>query len=139
MRHAAYPPVAEGLIAWDADGRAALLGGRERATGRVVFPAPSDVERFECVALPRRGSLWSWTIQRFRPKSPPYTGPEVFEPYAVGYVALGDTIIVEGRLEQIAFDALRIGLQMEVAAVPFPTADGSVTLSYAFVPAGEAA
>ena len=134
MRDAAYPPVAEGLIAWDADGRAELLAGRERATGRIVFPAPRDAERFEPCALPRSGTLWSWTIQRFRPKSPPYAGPEAFEPYAVGYVALGEAIIVEGRLEQVALDALAIGLKMKVAAVPFSMADGSVLLSYAFVP-----
>ena len=50
--------------------------------------------------LARRGTLWSWTIQRFRPKSPPYTGPEEFEPYGVGYVELPGEVRVEARLTE---------------------------------------
>jgi len=38
------------------------------------------------VELPPSGTLWSYTVQRFRPKSPPYRGPEPFEPYALGYI-----------------------------------------------------
>jgi hypothetical protein len=30
------------------------------------------------------GPLWTYTVQSFPPKSPPYTG--AFEPYGVGYV-----------------------------------------------------
>ena len=40
--------------------------------------------------FPAKARLWSWTVQRFRPKSPPYAGPVAFEPYAVGYVDLGE-------------------------------------------------
>ena len=82
--------------------------------------------------LPRVGRLWSWTVQRFRPKSPPYAGPEVFEPYAVGYVQLGDTIIVEGRLTGISFDALRIDLPMRLVTESFDLATGENRMTYAF-------
>lgn len=125
-------PIAERLLAFAPGKPVALIGGRDRATGRLVFPCPEDPQRFDIVTLPNLGSLWSWTIQRFRPKSPPYAGPEAFQPYAVGYVALGDAIIVEGRLTGIAFDALRIGMAMQLTVEPFTLADGETALTYGF-------
>ncbi len=71
------------------------------------------------VRLPRRGKIWSWTVQRFRPKSPPYIGPEDFEPFAVGYVELAGAVIVEARLTNVAFDALKIGMEVETVLIPF--------------------
>jgi len=127
------------LFECDADGRPSLLAGRERDTGRVVFPLPADPERFETITLPRTGSLWSWTVQRFRPKSPPYAGPEAFEPYAVGYVALGDMIIVEGRLTGAALDSYRIDMPMMLVTEPFVMADGETRTTFAFAPIGNAA
>jgi uncharacterized OB-fold protein len=110
-----------------------LIGGRERATGRLVFPLPGDAERFEAVDLPPEGVIWSWTVQRFRPKSPPYAGPEAFEPFAIAYVQLGDALIVEGRL--IGFDPaeLRVGLPCRTVLEPF-----AGRLSYAFAPLEQA-
>jgi uncharacterized OB-fold protein len=119
-----------------------LFGGRHLETGRIVFPCPKGVEAplFEVIALPRKGTLWSWTVQRFRPKSPPYAGPEDFEPFALGYVALPGHVIVESRLTGIAFDALQIGMALRLTTVPFSTdADGTVVLTYAFEPVGEPA
>lgn len=131
------PAIAEHLFIVEPDGCATLFGGRDKENGRIVFPAPADEERFETILLPRTGTLWSWTIQRFRPKSPPYAGPEAFEPYAVGYVALGNAIIVEGRLTDVAFDGLHIGMAMQVVAERFVLESGEPRLTYAFAPAGE--
>ncbi|APL96051.1 OB-fold domain-containing protein [Sphingobium indicum] len=131
-------PIADGLICPDADG-IALLASRERATHRLCFPArPEDDTRYDRVLLPRTGRLWSWTVQRFRPKSPPYAGPEAFEPYAVGYVELDGALIVEGRLVDVAFDDLAIGMAMRVVPLPFPLADGTVRTSFGFAPDGSA-
>ena len=127
-------PIAERLFTFDAHGEPLLLAGRDRETGRIAFPAPADEARFETVSLPRAGHLWSWTVQRFRPKSPPYAGPEAFEPYAVGYVQLGDTIIVEGRLTGIAFDDLCIDLPMRLIIENFVLATGERRITYAFAP-----
>jgi uncharacterized OB-fold protein len=71
--------------------------------------------------LARRGTLWSWTIQRFRPKSPPYTGPEEFHPYGVGYVELPGEVRVEARLTESDPAKLRIGMEMELTLIPEAT------------------
>ena len=112
-----------------------LVGGKHRATGRIVFPLPTDTDSYEPCRLPGNGRLWSYTIQRFRPKTPPYIGPEAFEPFAVGYVELEDALIVESRLTDVEFDQLRIGLPMKLVIVPFCVgADGATLTTYAFKP-----
>jgi uncharacterized OB-fold protein len=128
-------PIAADLFTGGAAPR--LIGGRHRETGRIVFPCPGGVEAqlYESTLLGLRGTLWSWTVQRFRPKTPPYIGPEAFEPFAVGYVELPGETIVESRLTDVAFDALNIGMLMELTLVPL-TADGA-TLTYAFRPVEE--
>lgn len=140
MPDISHPPIAADLICPAADG-IALVASRDRNSGRIVFPArPDGDDRWERITLPRQGRLWSWTVQRFRPKSPPYGGPEAFEPYAVGYVELDDAVIVEGRLTEVSFDALVIGMPMRVVPLAFPLADGELRTTFAFAPAeGEAA
>lgn len=132
------PPIDDRLLSLDSGGQPTLYAGRDRATGHLVFPPPADDQRFERMPLPREGRLWSWTVQRFRPKSPPYAGPEAFEPYAVGYVALGDALIVEARLTGAPLDGYRIGMPMTLVAERFDLAGGSPRTTYAFMPTGEA-
>jgi len=87
------------------------------------------------VELPPSGTLWSYTVQRFRPKSPPYRGPEPFEPYALGYIELPGALIVESRLTRVSFEQLHVGLQVELTSMPvYSDADGCVVLCYAFQP-----
>jgi len=97
-------------------------------------------EELERVELPRRGTLWTFTTQRFRPPQPPYNGNDdasTFEPFAVGYVELPDTLRVEARLTEPDPDKLRIGQEMELRIVPFGLdADGNQTMIYAFAPVG---
>lgn len=115
-----------------------LIGGRHRETGRIAFPCPDDGARWEAVDLPRRGTLWSWTVQRFRPKSPPYTGPEEFTPFAIGYVELPGATIVETQLTGVDFDRLTIGMAMELTTIAFSTdANGNEVRLYAFTPVTE--
>ncbi len=121
-------PIAPDLFALDG-GEPTLLGGRDRATGRIVFPLPADRERFEPVALPREGRIWSWTVQRFRPKSPPYTGPEDFAPYAIAYVELPGAVIVEARLTGFDHAGLKVGLPCRLVVEDF-----AGKASYAFAP-----
>jgi uncharacterized OB-fold protein len=86
------------------------------------------------VLLPRTGSLWTWTIQGFRPKSPPYKGNDAFEPFGVGYVDLGE-LLVEARLTENEPDRLEIGAAVELVLIPlYRDENGSDVLTYAFRP-----
>ena len=133
------PPVDDRLLSLDAAGTPTLYAGRDRESGRLSYPPPADDERYALEPLPREGTLWSWTVQRFRPKAPPYAGPEAFEPYAVGYVALGDTLIVEGRLTGAPLDGYRIDMPMVLTTERFERADGVVQTTFAFTPQEQAA
>lgn len=118
-----------------------LIAARDPASGALSFPFPDggEAERFEAVRLPCTGTLWSWTVQRFAPK-PPFQPPEGrdFAPYAVGYVQLGDALIVEGRIVIDDLAALRLGLPMQVTTEAFTsTPDGEPVLTYAFQPIAE--
>jgi uncharacterized protein len=109
-----------------------LIGGRARASGRYVFPLPADEDAFETVDLPRRGWLWSYTVQRFAPKSPPYRAQ--FAPFAVGYVELPGVLIVEAPLIDVPFDELAVGMPMELASYPLrEDAEGRIMM-FAFRP-----
>lgn len=121
---------------------ARIVAWRRKTDGKVVFPSPPpgvDQSEYEGILLHPSGSLWSWTVQRFRPKSPPYLGPEAdeFRPYIVGYVEFPEGIIVEGRIDA-AVDSyeLRIGMPMDTTVIPlFTDADGELLHIYAFRPA----
>jgi len=118
-----------------AGGELHLVASREKATGKLAFPPHAeDDPRFQRVLLPREGTLWSWTIQRFRPKSPPYAGPATFEPYAVGYVQLDGALIVEARLAGVREADLAIGMPLELVAFPFTLASGESRSTFAFAP-----
>jgi uncharacterized OB-fold protein len=127
--------VTERLIAESPDGPR-LLAGRRR-DGRWVFPFPQgpDGDSLELAELPARGTLWSFTVQRFQPKSPFIPAAAEFMPYAVGYVELPGALIVEGRLAVDDFSGLRIGMQMQVTVQPvFFDANGEPIHTYAFAP-----
>ncbi|HEY2658580.1 MAG TPA: OB-fold domain-containing protein [Caulobacteraceae bacterium] len=129
-------PLAEGLFRV-VDGAPRLLGGRRKSDGKFAFPMPQDAqaELYEVVELAAEGRLWSYTVQRFRPKTP-YAGPgddRSFRPYAVGYVELPGQIIVESHLKADDFAALKIGMPMRLALIPFAEdPDGTQVLTYAF-------
>ena len=116
-----------------------LVGGRHRETGKLLFPLPGD-PAYDPIELPDRGSLWSFTIQRFAPKSPPYHGGAPFTPFAVGYVELPAAIIVETLLTGVHFETLRIGIPMELTTIEWrDTATGASRQCYAFRPSALAA
>ncbi len=137
-------PIDDGLFTWPAD-EPHLLGGECASCQTVTFPAArvcpacagDDIQRRE---LSREGTLWSFTVQGFRPKSPPYAGddsPETFEPYGVGYVELPGEVRVESRLTEADPEKLRIGMPMRLEIIPFRTADGRDTVTFAFAPTEE--
>lgn len=122
--------------------RTALLGSRCTECAAYTFPRQGGCPRctgssMEDVPLSRTGTLWSWTVQGFRPK-PPYTGSEAYEPFGVGYVELPGQLLVESRLVETDPERIRIGMPLELALVPFrDDADGPVH-TFAFVEATDA-
>ena len=132
-------PIAEGLFSWPSP-NPALLASRCKQCGIAAFPAAES-----CMAcsgqdvvieeLPRRGTLWTWTVQQFMPKTPYNSGetPETFTPYGVGYVELPGGVRVEGRLTENDPDKLRIGLVMEVVFEAYRTeVKGDEVISFFF-------
>ena len=131
-------PIAQDLFEEDPAG-VHLIGGRRKSDGRIVFPLPTGSERqnFEPVRLAGEGRLWSFTVQRFRPKSPPYCGADddrSFKPFALGYVELAGQVIVETRIVIDDPSRLKIGIPMRCVTVEFPRSDGGMALTYAFAP-----
>lgn len=129
-------PVAPGL--WTEGDAPQLIGSRCRQCGVMTFPKQSDCPRctgdgMEEALFDRRGTLWTFTVQDFIPKSPPYIRTETeetFVPYGVGYVEFEGQARVEGRLTVADLDRLQIGMEMETVVVPLT--DDVVT--YAFAP-----
>ncbi|WP_406130102.1 Zn-ribbon domain-containing OB-fold protein [Streptomyces sp. NBC_00989] len=135
-------PVAEGLFTWPPDESTPLrlIGSECTGCGLVNFPAASDCVRCASTEskerlLADRGTLWTYTTQDFRPPSPPYDGPEAFEPYAVGYIELPGELLVEARLTEPDPDKLRIGQEMRLTLVPYTVRDdGTEVMTFAFGP-----
>ena len=108
-----------------------------------MFPAQDGCPRCtgtdtDTVELEPRGTLWTWTVQGFPPKAPPYIGDvEDFEPFGVGYVELPGQVKVEARLTESDPDKLEIGMDMELVTVPLATDDdGNDIVTFAFAPLG---
>jgi uncharacterized OB-fold protein len=132
---ATLKPIAEGLIGGSPDAPQ-LIGSRCRVCGTVTFPRQSSCQACMSVdveehLLARRGTLWTWTIQCFRPKSPPYAGSaDDFEPYGVGYVELDGEVRVEALLTEADPERLAIGMEMELTLIPAPGRSDAVTFAF---------
>ncbi|MGC6471884.1 MAG: Zn-ribbon domain-containing OB-fold protein [Parvibaculales bacterium] len=115
-----------------------LQGGRVRSTGRIIFPLPEGGDdAVEPVALNRSGTVWSYTVQRFPPKSPPYNHGDEFAPYIVAYVSLDNQLMVESRLVGLEPEDVEIGMPVELTTMDFKRLDtGEVEQAHAFRPVG---
>ena len=82
-----------------------LRGSRCGDCSNVAFPASVSCQRcggsdMTEIDLFGTGTVWTATIQRFAPKSPPYIPPaDGFRPFAVGYVELPEGVKVEALLD----------------------------------------
>jgi uncharacterized protein len=132
--------VIDPVLFHDSSTRAApiLSGSRCAADGTVVFPRQDSCPRCAgrdvvAVALPGRGTVWSWTVQHITPKAP-YRGDG--GPFALAYVDLGD-VIVQARLDVADPAAVHIGQPVRLTWLPAWTEpDGTAVLTYAFAPDG---
>lgn len=133
-------PIHAGLFTWPAESPQ-LIASRCCACGEVAFPRQASCPACtggstEEILLSRRGRLWTWTIQRFPPPAPPFSGDrEAFVPFGVGYVELPEGIRVEARLTENDPAKLAIGMDMELVVEPFRRDEaGNELLTFAFRP-----
>jgi uncharacterized OB-fold protein len=141
-------PLAEGLFTWPAD-EPELIAGRVPGTDRVLFPRPEHVMaddgslvETEEIRLPRRGNLWTFTTQRFRPPaskdSTTAFSEENFRPFTVGYIELPGFLKIQTRITEADPDRLRIGQEMELVMEPFgQDTQGRDVVTFAFSPVEE--
>jgi len=112
---------------------AALVGSQCAECAVTVYPAdgicPRCGQGTAPVTLSTVGTLWTWTVQRYAPKSPPYVPPpEGFRPFAVGYVELPERVRIAAVLDTADLDTIRIGTPVRIeatAGVPRATPIGA--------------
>lgn len=126
----------DGWWSFDDAGAPHLLGAKCPQCGTYVFPPRENncpnpacaADDLESVALSQRGTLWSYTENRYQPP-PPYPQSESFEPFAVAAVQLADEgIIVLGKVVEGTLAAdLKVGMEMELTTMPLYVDDAGVT------------
>lgn len=134
-------PIAEGLFTWPS-ANPALLGSRCKNCGIATFPVADSClacssQEMEQEELPGRGTLWTWTVQQFMPKSPYKSGEtmETFKPYGVGYLELPGGVRVEGRLTENDPAKIKFGMEMDVVFETFRTEEnGDEVINFFFKP-----
>ena len=115
-------PAIEGWFRMD-EQSPCLLGTRCTSCGTIFFPKEDafcrnpacDGGEFESVELSRRGRLWSFTDNRYKPPAP-YVSADPFEPYAIAAVELdAERMVVLGQVVRgVGADRLRAGMEMEL-------------------------
>lgn len=140
-------PVTEGIFTWPSD-EPRLIASRCTECDNHMFPTQSGCPRCsgsstEEVELGRTGTLWTWTVQGYPPKAPPFAGnvdAATFEPFGVGYVEIDGKVKVESRLTLADPEDLEIGMELEmVIDALYVNDDGDEVVTFAFAPAGETA
>ena len=116
-------PAVEGWLTLD-PAAPRLLGTRCRACGAVFFPRETAFCRnprctgaeLDEVALSRRGTLWSYTDNRYAPPAP-YVAADPFEPYAIAAVELAEEkMVILGQVAPgVRVEELEVGMEMELA------------------------
>src|SRR5690606_13345561 len=115
-------PATDGWWATDESGSPHLVGASCPQCGTYGVPPranhcptpPCAGDELEPGPWSRRGTLWSYTENRYAPP-PPYPAPDPFEPFAVAAVALADEgLIVLGKVVEGTLAAdLKVGMEME--------------------------
>jgi uncharacterized protein len=132
-------PAIDGWFATDDAGSTHLIGSKCPQCGTYVFPpvdsggqnnCPNPAcasDSLESVALSTRGTLWSYTENRYPPPAP-YRAPDEFEPFAIAAVELANEgIIVLGKvIEGTLATDLKVGMEMELTTMPLFTDDEGV-------------
>ena len=138
MPASAEVPALDGWWSSDEAGIPHLIGARCPGCRTYVFPPRAGKcpnpecagDDLEPAALSRRGTLWSYTENRYQPP-PPYPQADPFEPFAIAAVHLAtEGIIALGKVAEGALAAdLKVGMEMELTTMPLYTDDEGVERS----------
>ena len=121
-----------------------LWGSRCASCANVSFPIAERCSRCshdqqDRIALDSKGILWSWTVQRFPPASPPFPpldGKE-FQPFTLGYVELTDQVRIISRLfyseGETPVNGQKLTLSFEKL---YSDTEGCEVIGYGFSPRG---
>jgi uncharacterized protein len=137
-------PVAEDLFRSTPDGPA-LVGTRCTGCGTHYFPKSLSCRNPSChakaveeVTMGRRGRLYSYTVQAYRP--PALFRMDDWAPYAIGLVELPEGLRVMGMLSGCDLDDLRIDTPVELVLQPlYQDADGRDVWTYTYAPTPQGA
>lgn len=131
-------PAIDGWWSVDDSGAAHLVGATCPQCGTYVFPPRENncpnpdcaADELQPVTLSRRGTLWSYTENRYQPP-PPYPQNDPFEPFAVAAVQLdAEGLIVLGKVVEGTLAAdLKVGVEMELTTMPLYIDDDGVQRS----------
>lgn len=132
---AATQPAIDGWFATDESGAPYLIGSKCHRCGTYVFPPRAnncpnpgcDGDELAQVPLSRRGTLWSYTENRYPPPAP-YPAPDPFEPFAIAAVQLADEgLIILGKVvDGTLAEDLEVGMEMELTTMTLYVDDDGV-------------
>ena len=115
-------PAIEGWFTTDPD-HPALLGSQCTSCQAIFFPRETSFCRnpdclgreFAEIELSRRGTIWSFTDNRYQPP-PPYVSPDPFVPYMIAAVELeAEQMVVLGQIEPgVELADLHAGMPVEL-------------------------
>lgn len=116
----------------------ALLGTRCEDCGTLYYPQVVSCRNPECkgkhvvpARIAGRGTLYSFTIQRYRP--PALFALEPWHPYALGLVDVEDGLRVMGIVDAPPED-IRIGMPLRLSTLVSNDDAGNAVVTHSFVP-----
>lgn len=131
--------VVDGLVEHGADGPR-LIGAHCVACATTYFPERAHCANPACddgrttpTLLPARGTLYSYTFQRYMP--PPPFRMDDWAPYLLGLVDLGEGVQVMAMLSGVDADTVQIGMPLQlVTETLFTDPEGGAMATHKFAP-----
>ena len=134
----------EDLFTWPSDDPR-LIATKCKSCGHCAFPKTFTCGNPNCknkdvedILLSKRGKLWSWSTQYYKPP-PPFVAPDPYVPFAVGLVEFPEGIKVLGIVTgcNAPDEDLKINMEVEVVAEKlFVDEDGNEVIGWKFKPVG---
>ena len=134
----------EDLFTWPSDDPR-LIATKCKSCGHCAFPKTFTCGNPNCknkdvedILLSKRGKLWSWSTQYYKPP-PPFVAPDPYVPFAVGLVEFPEGIKVLGIVTGCNTPDEDLKINMEVEVVPerlFVDEDGNEVIGWKFKPVG---